>query len=324
MSVYFHHGSWWIDLKVKGKRVFREGGYKNELDAKLAEREKKENLTGTDTDFIKLCEKRLKDLEEKRSKDHFRTNKKLYRELIRRFGTKRIKRDDIEDYLSEVAATSHKLANRHLVHIKALFNFGIKRGWLKNNPAMGIERYPVEHSDKYIPSEEDIKLVLETATCEERLYILVVAHTLGRVRSINKLRWDDIRDNYLILRTRKARNSDEKSIRVEINAVLKTVLEQLKKAKDPESEYVFINPVTGKPYGYRRRLLHTLCRWAGVKFFPYHALRHYGASKLDDAGVPLTAIQNALGHERATTTDLYLQSLRGSTKKAMEKLEDLR
>ncbi|MFZ0946123.1 MAG: tyrosine-type recombinase/integrase [Syntrophobacteraceae bacterium] len=319
MSVYFHHGSWWIDIKLKGKRICREGGFKNELDAKIAEREKKENLTGINTDFIKLCESRLEDLEAKRSKDHFRTNKKLIQTLIKRFGTRKITRDSIEDYLREVAQTSHKLANRHLVHIRSLFNYGIKRGWIKSNPTDGIERYPIEKARKYIPPQKDIELVLETATCEERFYILVVAHTLGRVRSVNKLRWDDIEENYLVLYTRKARNSDLKEIRVEINSVLKDVLSKIKR----EGEYVFINPRTGKHYGYRRRLLHTLCHWAGVRFFPYHALRHFGASKLDNAGVPLTDIQSALGHERATTTDLYLQSLRGSTKKAMEKLEDL-
>jgi site-specific recombinase XerD len=56
----------------------------------------------------------------------------------------------------------------------------------------------------------------------------------------------------------------------------------------------------------------------------YHALRHYGASKLDNLGVALSDIQALLGHERATTTDLYLQSLRGSTKEAVKKLETLR
>jgi site-specific recombinase XerD len=38
----------------------------------------------------------------------------------------------------------------------------------------------------------------------------------------------------------------------------------------------------------------------------------------------LTDIQELLGHEHATTTAIYLQSLRGSTKEAIKKLEDLR
>jgi site-specific recombinase XerD len=56
----------------------------------------------------------------------------------------------------------------------------------------------------------------------------------------------------------------------------------------------------------------------------YHALRHYGASKLDSMGVGLTTIREILGHERTSTTDLYLQSLRGGVIDAMEKLEGLK
>jgi integrase len=261
----------------------------------------------------------LEDLEIKRSKDHFQTNKKLCQELIKRFGTKRITRDSIEEYLKEVATISHKLANRRLVLIRSLFNYGIKRGWFTRNPTNGIERYPIEKSRKYIPPQEDIALVLETATCEERLYILVVAHTLGRVRSVNKLRWEDVHEDYLVLYTRKARNSDLKEMRIPINAVLKDVLSKIEK----KGEYVLINPRTGKFYGYRSKLLHTLCHWAGVKYFPYHALRHFGASKLDNLGVPLSDIQEILGHSQITTTSEYLQSLRGSVKKSMKRLEDL-
>ena len=320
MSVYFHHGSWWIDVTVKGKRLKREGGFKDKLDAQVAEREAKENLQAINMDFIRLCESRLQDLEIKRSKDHFQTNRKLYQEIISRFGNRKITRDGIEDYLREVAMISHKLANRRLVLIRSLFNYGIKRGWFKQNPTQGIERYPIDRPKKYIPPQEDIKLVLETATPEERLYLLVVAHTLGRVRSVNKLRWEDVHEDYLVLYTRKARNSDLKEIRVPINSVLKDVLSQLPRS----GEYVFINPRTGKFYGYRSKLLHTLCRLAGVRYFPYHALRHFGASKLDNLGVSLTDIQHILGHERATTTDLYLQSLRGSANEAVKRLEDLK
>jgi integrase len=259
-------------------------------------------------DFIALSEARLEDLEIRRSKDHFKANEKVIKELLKKYPGKKIGRDEIEIYLREVARTSTKLANRRLVLIRSLYNFGISRGWLRHNPTDGIQKFPIENKKRYIPSEEDIRLVLETATCLERLYILVVAHTLGRVRSVNKLRWEDIEEDYLILYTRKAKNSDLKEIKVPLNDVLKEVLAKIPR----EGEYVFMNKRTGRFYGYRRRLLHTLCHWAGVKFFPYHALRHFGASKMDEAGVPLTSIQQVLGHEKASTTSIYLQSLKGA------------
>jgi integrase len=145
-------------------------------------------------------------------------------------------------------------------------------------------------------------------------------HTLGRIGAVNNLKWEDVHEDYLSLYTRKARNSDLKEIRVPINEVLRGVFTQIPRTH----EHVFINPRTGKPYLYRSKFLRNLCRKAGVRHFSYHCLRHFGVSKLDNLGVPLTDIQQLLGHERATTTDIYLGSLRGSTKEAMKKLEGLR
>ena len=50
----------------------------------------------------------------------------------------------------------------------------------------------------------------------------------------------------------------------------------------------------------------------------HHNLRHYGASKSVDEGVPITVIQVLLGHQRPTTTDIYLQSIRPDMIEAME------
>lgn len=64
-----------------------------------------------------------------------------------------------------------------------------------------------------------------------------------------------------------------------------------------------------------------LCRRAGVPAFTFHALRHWGASKLLKEGVPITDIQALLGHERATTTSIYLRSINKNLGEAMKKLE---
>ena len=241
--------------------------------------------------------------------------------LIPRWGTrKRVTRDDIEDYLKEVAQKSKSKANKHLKLIKALFEHAVKRGWAKSNPCKGIERFPESKKPRYVPSEEDIMLVLETATCEERKYLLVVAHTLGRVRAVNNLRWEDVVDDHVTLYTRKARHSDLKPIRIKMNAVLKEVLGSIER----KGEYVFTNPRTGKPYDHRDKFLPSLCYWAGVKPFMYHAFRHFGASKLDEEGTPLTVIQEILGHEKASTTSIYLRSLGKVKDDAMSKLEGLR
>ena len=118
---------------------------------------------------------------------------------------------------------------------------------------------------------------------------MCIAHTAARVREINRLKWEDV-DNefrFLILRTRKARNSDEVERTVPVNSILKEVLKSIPK----EGEYLFINTRTKTKFDYRDKFLKRLCSQAYVKEFTFHCLRHLSASIMADAGEPLTVIQ---------------------------------
>lgn len=321
MTVYKHQGKWRFEFWKNGIK-HRKGGYETREQAKFGEVEVRKNLKRINMDFIKLCESRLEELELKRTAKHFKENKQLITNLVTRWGNKKeITRDDAEAYIKEIARKSRNKANKHIRLVKALFGHGVKRGWLLYNPVTGIERYPVTPKKRYIPSKEDLKKVLSVAKSMDRLYLLTVAHTMGRITAINQLKWEDVHfeESYVSLFTRKAKNSDLKEIRIPMNSVLRSALEQIPNT----SAYVFVNPDTGNPFNYRSKFLRTLCKKAQVKYFSFHALRHFGASLLDNEGVALTDIQKILGHERATTTDHYLQSLRGSAKEAIKKLEDL-
>ena len=66
----------------------------------------------------------------------------------------------------------------------------------------------------------------------------------------------------------------------------------------------------------------SLCEKADVKYFRYHALRHFGASLIDQANIPIGSIQRLLGHENRTTTEIYLHSIGESERHAMDVLND--
>lgn len=68
----------------------------------------------------------------------------------------------------------------------------------------------------------------------------------------------------------------------------------------------------------------TLCQKAGVRYFRFHALRHAGASVMDNNGVPLGAIQSILGQENRTTTEIYLHNLGSFEREAMAEYESAR
>lgn len=64
--------------------------------------------------------------------------------------------------------------------------------------------------------------------------------------------------------------------------------------------------------------MRTLCDKVGVRYFRYHALRHFGASLLDTANIPIGSIQRILGHENRTTTEIYLHSIGGAEVEAVK------
>ncbi len=67
--------------------------------------------------------------------------------------------------------------------------------------------------------------------------------------------------------------------------------------------------------------MQSLCSRVGVRYFRYHALRHLGASILDNANVNIGSIQRILGHENRTTTEIYLHSIGESEREAMKVFE---
>lgn len=313
---YKHKGRWMYDFWKNGVR-YRQGGFAEKQEAVEAEAKARTTANLINMDFVKLCESRLEDVETRRSKQYFREMQSFFRSITPYFGKKKkIGKEDIVEYLNSVANNkSYSLANKHLRWLKALFNH--QEGII--NPCKGIAAYPLRRKERYVPPMKDFKKVLAVASTDQKNYLIAIIHTACRVREINRLRPCDIGPNYeyVIVRSRKAKNSDEVERIIPVTDTLKKVLKKLPMDK----EYVFINKRTDTKYDYRDKFLHSLCKKAGVRDFTYHPLRHLAASIMADAGTPLTVIQAILGHQRTTTTDIYLRSIRAINQKGSNPLE---
>lgn len=78
------------------------------------------------------------------------------------------------------------------------------------------------------------------------------------------------------------------------------------------------------PYQDRKKFMKTLCSKANVPYFRFHPLRHAGASLMDTANIPITSIQNILGHECRKTTEIYVHANEGHKAVIMELYEEAR
>lgn len=142
----------------------------------------------------------------------------------------------------------------------------------------------------------------------------------------------DLEYRYVALYTRKKKGGHLTPRKIPMTEKLFEVLSKRYAGRDQTKPCFFWHEYTSSktgqksvgPYRDRKKFMKTLCRRAGVQYFRFHALRHSGASVMDNNNVPLSAIQEILGHENRTTTEIYLHNSSGTTQKAMAVYEQAR
>lgn len=207
-----------------------------------------------------------------------------------------------------------KGANRRLQTLKACWNW--HKGNIPNNPWSLVQPYPEEDYIKYVPNNEDVGKVLNIAESWEKEILLFLLSTGARIGELFNLKWIDVNfeRSTIILWTRKRKGGNRQSRLMPMGGKMRNILESLSENKVDNAEFVFINSRTGQPYHKLqpcvRYMLKRLCQTAQVKEFGFHALRHFVATQLmSSQQVNIAEIQQLLGHQRTTTTDLYLRSL---------------
>ncbi|NLZ11020.1 MAG: tyrosine-type recombinase/integrase [Alcaligenaceae bacterium] len=73
-----------------------------------------------------------------------------------------------------------------------------------------------------------------------------------------------------------------------------------------DSDWVFPNPKTGKPYHSCRNAWVSACEKAGLAGLRMHDMRHTFASMMLDNGADIVDVQQALAHTQLKTTAVYL------------------
>lgn len=293
-----------------------------------------QETTRTGMAFLDLVNRRLDFLKAYCSASHYEDIRYIAYKWVAMWGKLQaavIQRDMIERYILGLSRISNVTANKYLRQLRALFNFGIKRGCISKNPTAGIDFLPVEIRLRYVPPKEDVLKVLLAANPEDQDYLYCIKETMGRMGEINRLTWNDVdfRNRCVVLYTRKKKGGNLTPRRIPMTNRLFEVLSRRYEGRDKSKPWVFWHTYwsskTGEkksgPYQDRKKLMRTLCSRAGVKYFRFHALRHFGASMLDNANVNIGSIQRILGHEKRTTTEIYLHSIGSAERAAMEIFE---
>lgn len=345
MSAYSVKGKGWrYDFTLKGQR-YTETWFKTKKEAVQAEAKRREELknpepvpeTPTDISFLDLVNLRLDFIQAYKTPSYYDDNRYLFKRLVRKWdGMKacQVTSMEIQKYMLDRGKESHYAANYDLRLLKALFNHGIQNKVISDNPARGIPFLPVEKRAKYVPSAQDIDKVLSVATPDVQDYLWTIRETMGRMSEIHRLAWDDIdfEARCVTLYTRKKKGGHLTPRKIPMTAKLFEILKRRFEERDDAKPWVFwqrywcrkTNQWKEGPYQDRKKIMKTLCQKAGVKYFRFHPLRHAGASLMDNNNVPIVAIQEILGHEHRTTTEIYLHSFSGAARQAISLYEQIR
>jgi integrase len=339
MGIYFVKGKGWrYDFTQKAER-HTAAWFTTKKEARTAETHRKEEMqenktvkTPTDIRFLDLVNRRLDHVKAYKSSEYYKAYCYMAARWVRQWADlecQNVTTQMVEEFLIGRSMKSEFAANKDLRHLRATFSYGRKRKLVSDDPTAGISFFPVEKRIKYIPPTDDIDKVISCAAPDVQDYLWTIRDTMARVDEINRLTWSDVffedTTGYVVLYTRKKRGGHLTPRKVPMTQRLCEVLKGRFLARNIAQPWVFCNtyvdwktkePRTG-PFQYRKTILRTLCKRAGVTRFSYHSLRHSGASIMAQRNVPIGAIQKILGHENRTTTEIYLHNVGNMEREAI-------
>ncbi|SHI13054.1 tyrosine-type recombinase/integrase [Desulfofustis glycolicus] len=337
MTVYFvEKKGWRFDFMRKGER-YTQAFFKTKREAEKAEQRMKDYLErpkSTDMAFLDLVELRLDEVKQRLSNDHYMDTLYHARRWVKDWSgltCSEITIGLITKLRDERSKISNQTANKELRYLSSLFSWGIRKGYIIDNPASRVDKLRVEKQPVYVPSLGDIEKVLREAAPDQKDYLYCLRDTFARSREINNLTWNDIDFDAktITLYTRKKKHGTKTPRLIPLTEDLLEILRQRYKSRDISVKWVFWHryysrnqrKVVNGPYRDRKKFMRSLCRRAGVRYFRFHPLRHAGASFMESIGIPISHIQEILGHENRKTTEGYIHSIGNSKNEAIEKYQ---
>jgi integrase len=134
--------------------------------------------------------------------------------------------------------------------------------------------------------------------------VLLLTLTGARKREILDATWSNLRLENSTLVVPKSKNGQMRIIYLNDDAV-SIFRSHQNKSVIACNEYIFPNPITGKPYQCIFYSWNLARRQARLKELRIHDLRHSFASALVNQGVPIYDVQHLLGHSSIKTTQRY-------------------
>ena len=333
MTVYEKNGKYYCRFQIDGERHHYlcngagtvkeakkiEDGFKYKL------QQQQNGVLPKNTKKVKL--KILYDLYEnysKRNKRSYSRDISFLRVLKTYFNeniyAQNLKLSNFEDFklkLQEERKSSNATVNKYLNILSKMYNLGIGDKLLTENPLTGVKKFrESNYKIRYLTREEEERMyrVMDEKFPYLKPIVVTALQTGMRRGEIFNLKWENIDFKYGFIELLETKSG--KARKIPISDKLKNIFNNLQ--TKIESEYVFINPETGKPYRDIHKKFHIILEEAGIKNFRFHDLRHTVATRLVEKGIDLVVVKEILGHSSIETTMRYAHAVPERKLKAIE------
>ncbi|HEU4339684.1 MAG TPA: tyrosine recombinase XerC [Planctomycetota bacterium] len=234
-------------------------------------------------------------------------------------------------YLASLAATNRAKAStaRSLACLRTFFSFLERRGVVRSNPASDLRGPRKERRLPGVLDERDIEKLLEAAGgrgfAARRNRALLETIYAGGLR-VSEAVGLDVADATLdtgLVRIREGKGSKERLAPIGRPAAraIEAWLDERRRLARNDGGALFVNAGGGRlDVRSARRIVVAAAKSAGLagRVTP-HTLRHSFATHLLDRGCDLRSVQELLGHENVTTTQIYTHVSVGRLKQVYER-----
>ena len=198
------------------------------------------------------------------------------------------------------------MANRTKALISKVYNFGISRDLVENNPCQGVPMPSISRQRDRVLSEDEIQRFwgalrvarpVTAATFKMRLL------TAQRGVEVLSLRWEQIEGRWWTIPGEVAKNG--LSHRVPLSRQARELLAELRGLLD-DSPWVFASPNKGGAHLKTvSRTAKKIAKAAGIDDFVSHDLRRTAASHMTSMGIPRLVVSKILNHAESGVTAVY-------------------
>lgn len=219
---------------------------------------------------------------------------------------------------------SPSTCNRFLVLMRYGFRLALR--WridgVSRNPAADLIPLAADNRiERYLTPEQSTALFESVRRSPNPMLSHIIAFLLltgARKREVLDARWCDV--DFEQCRWRIPKTKSGKVRHVPLSSEALRLLRNLRNEVGPETELLFANPSTGKPFITIFASWDAARKRAGLPDLRIHDLRHSFASFLVNAGRSLYEVQQLLGHADIRTTSRYAHLSRDRLMEAVESI----